>query len=127
TLRPDRGRIAFHDQEIGGLPPHRRARLGIARTFQNLNLFRRMTVLENLMLPVDARARRGMVSDALRLPVARFEEGRATEHARAVLHLLRLTEVADTPAGDLPVGVQRRVELGRALALRPTLLLLDEP
>jgi branched-chain amino acid transport system ATP-binding protein len=126
-LKPDTGRVLFDGTDIGHLAPHRRARLGIARTFQNLRLFLRLTVLENVMLPVDARATRGLVSDAFRLPLAGFEERRASELARAMLHYLDLTDVAETPAGDLPVGIQRRVELARALVARPTLLLLDEP
>jgi branched-chain amino acid transport system ATP-binding protein len=125
--RPDAGHIRFDDRLLDPLRPHQRAHLGIARTFQNLLLFHDMTVLENLMVPVDAFAPRGLVADALRLPRARFEERRAHELARAVLHFLGISDVADVRAGDLPVGVQRRVELGRALCLRPTLLLLDEP
>ncbi len=127
TLRPDEGRILYDGNAIDHLPPHLRARAGIARTFQNLRLFRSLTVLENVMLPVDARAARGMVADSLRLPAARFFERSAEEHARAILHFLGLKDVADTAAGELPIGIQRRVELGRALALRPSLLLLDEP
>jgi branched-chain amino acid transport system ATP-binding protein len=127
VVEPDRGRILFDGRDIRGLRIHRRARLGIARTFQNLRLFSSMTVRENLMVPLDAFALRGMLADALRLPVARFEERRADERARAMLHFLGLDDVAETPAGDLSVGLQRRVELGRALCLRPTLLLLDEP
>jgi branched-chain amino acid transport system ATP-binding protein len=127
VVEPDRGRIAFEEHDLRGLKPHRRARLGIARTFQNLRLFSSMSVRENLMVPVDAFAPRGMLADALRLPRARFEERRADERARAVLHFLGLDDVTDTPAGDLSVGLQRRVELGRALCLRPRLLLLDEP
>jgi branched-chain amino acid transport system ATP-binding protein len=127
VVRPDRGRIRYEDRDITGLKPHRRARLGIARTFQNLQLFSRMTVLENLMVPVDASSQRGMLADALRLPVARFEERRAVERARALLHFLGILDRAEDLAGDLPVGLQRRLELGRALALRPSLLLLDEP
>ncbi|HZU73999.1 MAG TPA: ABC transporter ATP-binding protein [Acidimicrobiales bacterium] len=125
--RPDAGTITFDGRQIDQLRPHQRARLGIARTFQNLLLFSDMTVLENLMVPVDAFSRRGVISDALRLPSSRYEEERAVERARAVLHFLGISGAATTRAGDLSVGLQRRVELGRALCLRPTLLLLDEP
>ena len=127
VIRPDLGRISYDDHEIGHLKPHKRARLGIARTFQNLQLFSGMTVLENLMLPVDAFSRRGLISDALRLPTAAFEERRALERARAMLHFLNIDGIGEVKANDLPVGIQRRVELARALCLRPTLLLLDEP
>ena len=127
VLDTDHGNIRYRGTELRRLRPHRRAKLGIARTFQNLQLFRRMSVLENLMVPVDAFARRGLLADALRLPVSRFEERRAEERARALLHFLNIDDVADSLAGDLPIGVQRRVELGRALCLRPSLLLLDEP
>lgn len=127
VLAPDRGQVRFADRDITALPPHRRARLGIGRTFQNLQLFSRMTVLENLEVAVDVSARRGIVADALRLPRARREERRAEERARAVLHFLGLEDVASVAAGALPVGQQRRVELGRVLCLRPRLVLLDEP
>ena len=127
VLRVDGGHIRYAGRDLHGLRPHRRARMGIARTFQTLELFRELTVLENLMVPVDARSPRGMLADALRLPRARFEEHRADERARALLHFLGIADVAGVRGGDLPIGIQRRVELGRALALRPTLLLLDEP
>ena len=127
VVEPDRGRIVFEGHSLRGLKPHRRARLGIARTFQNLRLFSSMSVRENLMVPIDAFSARGMFADALRLPMARYEEHRADERARAMLHFLGLDDVASTAAGDLPVGLQRRVELGRALCLQPSLLLLDEP
>jgi branched-chain amino acid transport system ATP-binding protein len=124
---PDQGSVRYADRDMHGLRPHKRARMGIARTFQNLQLFRGMTVLENLMVPVDAASRRGVIADALRLPVAHFEEKRAEERARAMLHFLALDHVAGNLAGSLPIGMQRRVELARALCLRPKLLLLDEP
>jgi len=127
VIRPDGGRIVYDEQGIDHLAPHRRARLGIGRTFQNLQLFGQMTVLENLMLPVDAFAHRGPIADAFRLPNASFEERRATERARAMLHFLRISGIENIAANDLPIGVQRRVELARALCLRPRLLLLDEP
>ena len=127
VIRPDGGRILYEDNEVDHLSLHRRARRGIGRTFQNLQLFGGMTVLENLMLPVDAFARRGPISDAFRLPMASFEERRATERARAMLHFLRIDGVDEVLARDLPIGEQRRVELARALCMRPRLLLLDEP
>jgi branched-chain amino acid transport system ATP-binding protein len=123
----DRGRITYDDRDLAGVSAHRRARLGIARTFQNLQLFGSMTVLENCMVSFDAFARRGLVGDALRLPWARFEEHRARERALAMLHFLDIEGTADHRAEDLPTGLQRRVELARALCLRPALLLLDEP
>jgi branched-chain amino acid transport system ATP-binding protein len=124
---PDSGSITFADHDLIGLSPHRRARLGIARTFQNLQLFGSMSVLENCMVSVDAASSRGVVGDALRLPWARFEEHRARERALAVLHFLDIDGVAAERSQDLPTGLQRRVELARALCLRPSLLLLDEP
>jgi branched-chain amino acid transport system ATP-binding protein len=127
VLKPDTGRVTFDDVDVGGLPPHRRSRLGMARTFQNLQLFSGLTALENLMVAVDARTTRGMLADAFRTPLARFEERRGEERARALLHFLHLTDRADTLAGDLPVGLQRRLDLGRALVGRPRMLLLDEP
>jgi branched-chain amino acid transport system ATP-binding protein len=127
VLKPDRGRVVFDGHELGDLPPHRRSRLGLARTFQNLQLFSGLTALENLMVAVDARSSRGMLADAFRTPLARLEERRAEERARALLHFLHLSDRADTLAGDLPVGLQRRLDLGRALVGRPRMLLLDEP
>jgi branched-chain amino acid transport system ATP-binding protein len=127
VLRPDSGRVVFDGHELGDLPPHRRSRLGLARTFQNLQLFSGLTALENLMVAVDARSPRGMLADAFRTPLARLEERKAEERARALLHFLHLSDRADTLAGDLPVGLQRRLDLGRALVGRPRMLLLDEP
>jgi branched-chain amino acid transport system ATP-binding protein len=127
VLKPDGGRVVFDGHELGDLPPHRRSRLGLARTFQNLQLFSGLTALENLMVAVDARSSRGMLADAFRTPLARLEERRAEERARALLHFLHLSDRADTLAGDLPVGLQRRLDLGRALVGRPRMLLLDEP
>src|SRR5205823_6933219 len=98
------------------LKPHQRASKGIARTFQNLQLWGSMTVLENCQLPVDALGRRNLLSDAFGLPYSRHAERAAEERARAILHVLDLDAHADQLAADLPVGLQRRVEVARALA-----------
>jgi len=127
VIEPNEGTIHFDGRPILDLKPHERAQVGIARTFQNLQLWPSMTVLENLKLPIDAMERRNIVIDALRLPLGVYQEKRATELARATLHALELLRYEDVLAGDLPVGIQRRVELARALCLRPKLLLLDEP
>jgi branched-chain amino acid transport system ATP-binding protein len=127
VIEPNEGTIHFDGRPILNLKPHERAQIGIARTFQNLQLWPSMTVLENLKLPIDAIEKRNIVVDALRLPFGVYREKRATELARATLHALELLRYEDVLAGDLPVGIQRRVELARALCLRPQLLLLDEP
>jgi len=127
VLQGYRGHVRYEGRDLRGLKPHERARLKIARTFQNLELFDELSALDNLLVPLDAFSRRGVISDLLRLPTTVLEERRAQEEARSILHFLSLGDYADTPAGDLPVGLQRRLEIGRALSLEPRLLLLDEP
>ena len=122
-----RGRIRYDGRDLRHLKPHERARLKIARTFQNLELFDELSALDNLLVPLDAFSRRGLIGDLLRLPPTLLDERRAQEEARSILHFLSLGDYADTSAGDLPVGLQRRLEVGRALCLEPRLLLLDEP
>jgi branched-chain amino acid transport system ATP-binding protein len=113
------GEVLAHAREL--------SRRGIARTFQNIALFRRMTVLENVALGSDFRARSTFVEQALRLSRAPREERRGREEAEVVLQLLDLAGHRDDVVGRLPYGLQKRVELARALSARPALLLLDEP
>jgi len=127
VVQPTQGSIYFEGRSVRMAPPHERARRGIARTFQNLQLWDTMTVTENLQVPMDAIGRRNTFSDALGLPFSSYAERSAKERARAILHVLELDGYGDRLAGDLPAGIQRRVEIGRALAMRPKLLLLDEP
>jgi branched-chain amino acid transport system ATP-binding protein len=127
VLEPDEGRIRYEGKSLRFLKPHQRAQRGIARTFQNLQLWPTMTVLDNVKVPIDALGKRNLLSDALGLPYSVHAEKAANERARAILHVLGLLLHEHTLAGDLSVGIQRRVELARALAMRPRLLLLDEP
>lgn len=124
---PSSGTIEFAGQSLLGLPRHRIAELGIGRTFQNLALFHRMTVLENIMVGMHCQTRSDFVSHALRLPGATREEHAIRETALELIEYLQLQDVMHAPAAGLPYGTLKRVELGRALACKPKLLLLDEP
>ncbi|MEO8144930.1 MAG: ABC transporter ATP-binding protein [Betaproteobacteria bacterium] len=121
------GDILFDGESLLKLPRHRVAALGIGRTFQNLALFRTMTVLDNVMVGRHCRTTTGFLYNALRLPSVAREENATLEKAHALLKLLELESVAQTRVADLPFGTQKRVELARALASEPRLLLLDEP
>ncbi|GLZ08482.1 ABC transporter ATP-binding protein [Actinomadura sp. NBRC 104412] len=121
------GRVVYQERDLLAEPPHAIAALGIARTFQNLGLFPRMTVRDNVMVGAHHHGRTGFVSASLRLPSVRREEARLRAEADEVLDRLQLTDVADHPAAGLPFGTLKRVELARALAVHPRLLLLDEP
>jgi len=123
----DCGDIVFDGRSLLCIPRHGIAALGIGRTFQNLALFGTMTVLDNVMIGHHCRMRSGFLSNALRLPRVGRDERAATDKARALVEFLGLKAVAGTRVSDLPVGTQKRVELARALASDPTLLLLDEP
>lgn len=121
------GEILFEGRPIVAHPAHGIASLGIGRTFQNLALFRTMTVRQNIMLGGHCRTRSGFFANALRLPQVRREERALQVHADQLVELLELRSVAEARVMDLPFGTQKRVELGRALASQPKLLLLDEP
>src|SRR5258705_7881369 len=123
----DRGEIMFGARSLLTVPRHRIAALGIGRTFQNLALFRSMTVLDNVMLGRHSRTRSGFFANALALPKVAGEEQATTARARELIALLDLDRVAERRVSDLPFGTQKRVELARALASEPQLLLLDEP
>ena len=121
------GDILFEGRSITALPTHQVAGIGMGRTFQNLAMFRTMPVRENVMVGAHSRSSSGFVSSALRLPSVASEERRLRRRAEDIMDYLALTEVQHRLVGDLPFATQKRVELGRALAADPKLLLLDEP
>ncbi|APE34162.1 high-affinity branched-chain amino acid ABC transporter ATP-binding protein LivG [Nocardia mangyaensis] len=125
--RPSSGTLRYREVDLATVRPDALAALGIARTFQNLGLFPRMSVRDNVLVGAHHRARAGFVAAGLRLPKVRREEQSLRAEADELLARLDLTAVADHPAAGLPFGTLKRIELARALAVRPRLLLLDEP
>jgi branched-chain amino acid transport system ATP-binding protein len=124
---PSSGNIEFKGHSLLDQPRHRIAELGIGRTFQNLALFRHMSVLDNVMVGMHCQTRGDFISHAFRLPLASREERSIHEVALEMIDFLDLRDVMHLPAAGLPFGTLKRVELARALACQPKLLLLDEP
>ena len=124
---PDEGSITFENHDISKTRPAEIAKLGVARTFQNIALFRGMTVLENMMLGRHVLMKTGVLAAFMYWGPAQREEVAHREQVEEIIEFLNLTDLRKTPAGSLPYGLQKRVELGRALAAEPRLLLLDEP
>ena len=127
NYQPDRGQITFAGTPLNGLRTHRIIMHGVARTFQNIRLFQRLTALENVLAGRHYRMRAGILSAMLRLPTQRREEQQATERALQELEFVGLGRQALTIAQNLAYGDQRRLEIARALATEPHLLILDEP
>jgi branched-chain amino acid transport system ATP-binding protein len=125
--RHTQGDIQFEGQSLTGLPRHKMAGIGLGRTFQNVALFRNMSVRDNILVGAHNTASSGYIANALRLPVVRREQAIADRRMDELLDLLDLRQVTETPAGAIPFGWQKRVELGRALMTQPKLLMLDEP
>ena len=124
---PTDGRLVFHDEDITRVAPHEIARRGIARTFQNIELFEHASVLQNLLLGRHAHARPRLLEEILFLPAVRARERAHREAAEKVIDFLELQAYRDSLVVNLPYGVRKVVEMGRALCTEPALLLLDEP
>ena len=124
---PDTGRISLEGRDITDLAPIKIAELGVARTFQNIALFRGMTVLDNLMLGRHVHMKSGVLSSFVYWGLAQKEEVRHRKRVEDIIDFLKIQDLRRRPTGSLAYGLQKRVELGRALALDPRVLLLDEP
>jgi branched-chain amino acid transport system ATP-binding protein len=124
---PQQGRITFLGKVRANMDPHDAAASGIARTFQSLALFKGMSVLDNIMTGRNLRMRTGVLLQAIHLGYARAEELRHRQYVEQIIDFLEIQAYRKTPVGRLPYGLQKRVDLGRALAMEPRLLLLDEP
>nr|BAL54013.1 branched-chain amino acid transport system ATP-binding protein [uncultured Chloroflexota bacterium] len=127
VYRPTAGSIRFQGRDLIGLRPHQIIAMGIARTFQNIRLFRELSVLDNVRIAHYARTRYSVWEAFFRLPRFTREEDRVRKETLELLHIFGLADLAELPARSLPYGQQRRLEIARALATRPQLLLLDEP
>ena len=127
VYKPSSGKIEFRGTNITGMKPHAITKLGVARTFQNIRLFKEMSVLDNILVAQHMRMGTNLVEATLRLPSYMSKERRIHERARALLTEVGLAHHENAPAAALPYGAQRRLEIARALATDPKLLFLDEP
>ena len=127
VYQPQQGRITLEGKTFAHMKPRQVAEMGIARTFQNLALFKGMSVLDNIMTGRNLRMKTGILAQALHLGPARREEIEQREVVEKIIDFLEIQAWRKTPVGRLPYGLQKRVDLGRALAMEPKLLLLDEP
>nr|MBA3377087.1 ABC transporter ATP-binding protein [Actinomycetota bacterium] len=127
VYKPTAGRVVFDGTDITGMPPHAIVERGIGRTFQNIRLLHQMTSLENVLVGMHSRLKGGIFGSILRTPRVKREEKDADERARELLRYCGLPRWHETLSGSLPYGDQRRLEVARALATQPKLLLLDEP
>ena len=125
--RPNEGKIRFSDRDITALKPHKIAQAGIARTFQNIRLFSNLSVLQNVIIASNVDLSYNMLHAFFRLPLYRSEEAKLREKAMKLLEIVGLRNLAQARANSLPYGHQRRLEIARAIATNPVLLLLDEP
>ncbi|MEM6657310.1 MAG: ABC transporter ATP-binding protein [Pseudomonadota bacterium] len=125
--KPQEGTISFKGQVLQKISPNIVARIGISRTFQNLALFKRMSVLDNILVGRRLHMTKGFLSVALQLPGAMQEERENRARCEEIIEFLEIADIRDTPVGRLPYGLQKKVELGRALATEAEVLLLDEP
>lgn len=124
---PDSGAMAMNGRRLSGVPPHKRTGFGLARTFQNIALFKGLSVLDNLMTGRHSRMKYGLLASVIYFGKARREEAAHRERVEQIIDFLGLSPYRHSIAGHLPYGVQKKVELGRALAAEPQLILLDEP
>jgi len=127
VYKPTGGKIVFQGEDVTGKPPHAITARGVGRTFQNIRLFQHMTSLENVLVGMHARLHANLFQSVLRTPAVKREEARARERARELLAFSGLARDEEELARNLPYGDQRRLEVARALATEPSLLLLDEP
>ena len=124
---PSSGRIFFNERNLQGMKPYQVTKLGLARTFQNIKLFTQMTALENVMVGAHSRTKAGVWAGIFQPPGQRQEEALTRKRAQELLELVGIADSSETPAGALAYGRQRRLEIARALAAEPEILLLDEP
>jgi branched-chain amino acid transport system ATP-binding protein len=127
AYKPQEGQIVFEGQVLSDVNPHKMASLGIARTFQHLALFKGMSVLDNIMTGRSLKMKSNMFLQALRIGPAEQEEIQHRAFVENIIDFLGIQQYRNTPVGTLPYGLQKRVDLGRALAMEPKILLLDEP
>ncbi len=125
--KPAHGRVTFAGHDLTQLRPHHIAQVGVARTFQNIELFRQMSALDNVLVGQHPHLRAGVLASALSLKWVHHEERQSRARVQEIMRFLGMEEVQHLPAGSLPFGHQKLLELGRALALEPQMLLLDEP